>query len=326
MDDMGPGAAAKVFAQIDFVHRMAAKYSDAFEIALTADDIERIHRSGKIASLIGMEGGHSIESSLAVLRMTHAAGARYMTLTHSRNAEWADSGTDAPKFDGLSPFGREVVREMNRLGMLVDLSHTSPKTMHDSLDLAEAPVIFSHSSARGKTAHPRNVPDDVLRRLPENGGVVMVTFVPAFVNETVRAHAAARAAELGRLNSMRPDAPEAVAAGMSAWDAANPLPSATLADVADHIDHIKSVAGIDHVGIGADFDGITTVPVGLEDVSKYPDLFVELMRRGYSIDDLKKIAGLNVLRAMRAAEAAAARIQRERPASDARIEEMDGRE
>lgn len=320
----GPGAARVVFEQIDVVHRLVAKHSDTFELALTADDITRIHGEGKIASLIGMEGGHSIENSLAVLRRLYAAGARYMTITHSSNIDWADSGTDAPEHDGLTRFGREVIREMNRLGMLVDLSHVAPTTMKDALDASEAPIIFSHSSARGVTAHPRNVPDEILERLPANGGVVMVTFVPSFVSEDVRANGAAAQAERGRLESLHPDDPTEVSAGMAAWRLANPAPKATLADVADHIDHVRDVAGIDHIGIGSDFDGITSTPVGLEDVSTFPALLAELLRRGYSEEEVKKIAGLNLLRAFKQAEEVAARLQEERGPSDALIEELDG--
>ena len=320
----GPGAAAAVLEQIDVVHRMVERYPDTFEMAYGPDDIRRIFAAGKIASLIGMEGGHSIEGSLAVLRQLYRAGARYLTLTHSANTPWADSSTDAPEHGGLTPFGREVVREMNRLGMLVDLSHVSTDVMHDALDTTEAPVIFSHSSARALTGHPRNVPDDVLERMPENGGVVMVTFVEPFVSETARQWFADRDAVEARLKSLHPGEPEAVEQGLDRWEGDHPRPRATLSQVADHIDHIRAVAGIDHIGIGSDFDGISQGPLGLDDVSSYPALFAELLRRGYSEDDLEKIAGRNLLRAFDRAEEAAARLRRERPASDARIEELDG--
>ena len=268
----GTAAVVATLEQIDVVHRMVRKYPDAFELATTATDVERIFKQGRIASLIGMEGGHSIDSSLAMLRMLYAAGARYMTLTHSSNVPWADSGTDMPKAGGLSTFGEEVVREMNRLGMLVDLSHTSPDTMRDAIGVSEAPIIFSHSDARALNDHGRNVPDDVLRLLPKNGGVVMVTFVPGFLSASGKA---------------------------------------TLQDVADHMDHVRRVAGPDHVGLGSDFDGIEQVPSGLEDVSKYPALIAELLRRGWPEQEVRKALGLNILRVMRRAEEVAARLQRQ---------------
>ena len=314
-----------VFEQIDFVHRLAARYSDHLEIALTAEDVVRIHREGKIASMMGMEGGHSIGNSLAVLRQLYAAGARYMTLTHSRNTRWADSANDEPVNDGLSRFGEEVVREMNRLGMLVDLSHVSPATMHDVLNISEAPVIFSHSSAMARTNNPRNVPDEVLTRLKENGGVVMVTFFPAYVSEALTQHGNREREALRQLREQYADAAQAdeLQRAIEKWQGENPAPWPTLSMVADHIDHVRGVAGIDHIGIGSDYDGMPPGPVGLEDVSKYPDLFVELLMRGYSDEDIKKIAGLNVLRVMRAAEEVAARLQEERPPSDATLEELD---
>lgn len=320
------GDARIVFEQIDLVHRMVDRYSDTFEIARTADDVERIHKAGKIASMIGMEGGHSIENSLGVLRMLYAAGARYMTLTHSLGLFWADSATDEARVDGLSPFGVEVVREMNRLGMLVDLSHVSAATMHDALDAAQAPVIFSHSSVFEVCRHPRNVPDDVLARLRDNGGVVMVTFFPWYVSEELRVWMEGERAERDRLSAAHPDPAERapVEEGLEMWRAANPRPWPTLSQVADHIDHVRQVAGIDHIGIGSDYDGMPPGPAGLEDVSKYPALFVELLRRGYSEDDLRKIAGRNVLRAMRECERVAARLQQEREASSATLEQLDG--
>ena len=296
MESVDEGAARFQLEQIDIARQFIGKYPDVFEQGYTVSDVERIYGEGKVASVLGMEGGHAIENSLGALRAYFDLGARYMTLTHSGNNDWADSATDDPRHDGLTEFGREVIREMNRLGMLVDLSHTSPATMNDVLDVAEAPVIYSHSSARALTDHLRNVPDQVLRRLPENGGVVMVTFVPSFVSEANRTH-------------------------QGPGDA----PRATLADVADHIEHIRDVAGIDHVGIGSDFDGIEDTPVGLEDVSTFPVLFAELSRRGWSEADLAKLAGGNVLRAWKEAESAAMRIQRVRGPSVKTIEELDGR-
>ena len=279
------GAAKVQLEQIDIALQMVERYPDVFELALDASDVERAFGSGRIASMLGMEGGHAIENSLGSLRAFHALGARYMTLTHNGTLDWADSCCDDARHGGLTEFGREVVREMNRLGMLVDLSHTSPETMNDALDVAEAPVIWSHASARGLRDHPRNVPDQVLRRLPDNGGVVMVTFVPSFVTESERA---------------------------------------TLADVADHIDHVAEIAGVDHVGIGSDFDGIDSTPEGLEDVSTFPALFEELARRGWSDEELRKLAGGNLLRVMRESEAVARRLQRERPPSTRTIEQLDG--
>jgi membrane dipeptidase len=314
----GADAVTATLEQIDVVHGMVRRYPDAFELALTADDVVRIHRAGKVASLIGMEGGHSIDDSLAVLRQFFALGARYMTITHWRGTDWADAATSPARHDGLTDFGREVVREMNRLGMLVDLSHVSAATMHDALDVAEAPVIFSHSGAHGATPHPRNVPNDVLARLPENGGVVMVDFVPGFVSLEAAEHWARRAGERARLESLHPADPARVTELLAAWAEANPAPQVTIAHVADHVDYLRDHAGVDHIGLGGDFDGISAVPVGLEDVSTYPDLLVELARRGYSEADLAKIAGENVLRALRGSEATAARLAG-RPPSEALI-------
>ncbi|MEM0982724.1 MAG: dipeptidase [Planctomycetota bacterium] len=319
-----PEDVVRTFEQIDIVHRMAEAYPDVFEVALTADDIERIFHEGRIPSLMGLEGGHSIGNSLDILRRTYAAGARYMTLTHSTGTFWADSGTDDAVLDGLSAFGEEVVREMNRLGMLVDLSHVSPATMHDALDIVEAPVIFSHSSAKGVTNHPRNVPDDVLGRLADNGGVVQVTFVPSFVSSAIAAHGERRQAAQRRLESRFPGDADAVRSGMQEWRQNNPAPSATLGDVADHIDHVKTVAGINHVGIGSDFDGIGSVPVGLEDVSTFPDLIVELLDRGWTDTEIRKLLGENMLRAMRETEAIARRLQRTTTPSEKTFEELDG--
>ncbi len=302
MSIKGSDAVKAVFEQIDLVKRFSAKYDETFEMAYTSDDIVRIHGSGRIASLIGMEGGHSIDNSLAILRQLHAVGARYMTLTHSENTDWIDSATADPEHGGLTDFGEEVVREMVRLGMLVDLSHTSAEAMHDVLDITPAPVIFSHSSSRALTAHPRNVPDDVLVRLRKNGGVVMVTFVTSYVSEERRQFSAERGAAERLFESLYPGDPVGRARALDEWDRTHPIPEATLDQVADHIDHIRDVAGIDHIGIGSDFDGISSTPRGLSDVSAFPDLFAELLRRGYSEDDLRKIAGLNVLRVMRECE------------------------
>ena len=296
-------AAKATFEQIDTVKRIVAAHPEVFELATTADDIERIHRAGKIASLIGMEGGYSIDDSLGLLREFHDAGARYMTLTHSATTSWADSATDAPKWGGLNAFGEEVVREMNRLGMMVDLSHVSEETMMDAMRVSAAPVIFSHSSARAVTGHARNVPDSVLRMLPEDGGVVMVTFVPGFINEAVRAWGAARSAEAARLQSLNPGDPAAVTTGMQAWTTAHPAPRAGVADVVAHIQHVRDVAGIDHVGLGGDFDGVGSLPDGVDGVDAYPRILAALMANGWSAADIRKMAGENVLRVMRAVEA-----------------------
>ncbi len=301
----GDGAVAAVLEQIDLTRRLIAGYPEALGLALTADDVERVFASGRVASLLGAEGGHAIAGSLGVLRMLYALGVRYLTLTHNANVGWADSATDEPQADGLTEFGRDVVREMQRMGMLVDLSHVSPDTMRDTLDVAGAPVIFSHSSARAVCDAPRNVPDDVLARLAANGGVCMVTFVPAFVSPEcadwmagLKAEAARRGLDprdLGKLFSIKPE-----------WEQEHPLPQATLTQVADHIDHVRQVAGVEHVGLGGDFDGTDDVTVGLEDVSTYPALFAELLRRGWTEADCAALAGGNVLRALRAAETYAA--------------------
>jgi membrane dipeptidase len=293
--------------QIDLVKRMAERYPRDFAMAYTAADIVRIHKSHKIASLIGIEGGHQINNSLAVLRQMYDAGARYMTLTHTTNTPWADSATDTPVHHGLTPFGIDVVKEMNRIGMLVDLSHVSPETMKAALTASQAPVIFSHSSARALDDHPRNVSDDILRALAANGGVVMVNFAPGYVSAARNLWQADRSAEQTRFNSppyagLYIGQPDRAKAALADWDARHPRPITTLAQVADHIEHIRQVAGIDHVGLGSDFDGIPDAPVGLEGVDRYPALLEELMRRGWSDADIAKLAGENLLRAMGAAE------------------------
>jgi membrane dipeptidase len=319
----GQAAVRATLEQIDVVHRMMKKYPDTFELGASTADVQRIFASGRIASLIGMEGGHSIDNSLPALRMFHRLGARYMTLTHSSNVRWADSATDKPVLGGLSRFGEEVVREMNRLGMLVDLSHTSPATMEDAIRVSEAPVIFSHSSARGLHDHARNVPDAVLRLLPKNGGIVMVTFVPAFLSAEVNAWEGRSVPILQLLRSKYPNDEGRVRAGLDAWRQANPQPKVNLTVVADHMEHVRKTAGADHVGIGSDFDGITSTPVGLEDVSTYPALTAELLRRGWPEDDVKKALGLNALRVLARAEEVAVRLQKTREPSVATIELLD---
>src|SRR4051812_3110323 len=313
----GQAAVTATLEQIDIVHRMVRKYPETFELALTAEDVDRIHKSGKIASLIGMEGGHSIDNSLADLRMFYRLGARYMTLTHTSNTPWADSATDTPKFNGLSPFGEDVVKEMNWLGMLVDLSHVSPDTMEDAIRVSQAPVIFSHSDARALNDHPRNVPDAILQMLPKNGGVIMVTFVPGFASPKVNEWNKRQTAEQDRLKALTPNDAAAVKAGVDTWTAANAAPPATIADIADHVDHIRKVAGIDHIGIGSDFDGITQTVKDLDNVSTYPRLTAELLKRGYSDADVRKILGQNVLRVLREAEKVSKRLQGERGPSTA---------
>lgn len=310
--------------QIDLVKRMAAAYPSAFAMAYSAADVRRIHKAGKIACLIGIEGGHQINHSLPVLRQMYELGARYMTLTHVTNTEWADAATDAPAHHGLTPFGQEVIHEMNHLGMLVDLSHVSPETMRAALATTEAPVIFSHSSARAIVDHPRDVPDDVLQLVAKNGGVVMVNFFPAYVSEARNRWEADRAAEMARFNSppyggLYVGQPDRAAAALAEWEKTHPRPVTTLAQVADHVDHVRQVAGIDHVGLGSDFDGIPDAPVGLEAVDRYPALLAELMRRGWSDADIAKLAGENVLRVMASAEQVAARLRARRPASEAKL-------
>ena len=319
------GYARVQLEQIDIARRFIARYPDAFQLALTAADVRAAHHAGRIGSLLGIEGGHAIENSLGALRAYYDLGVRYMTLTHNVTLDWADAALDAPRHGGLTAFGREVVREMNRLGMLVDLSHVSPGTMSDALDVSEAPVIFSHSSARALTDVPRNVPDSILARLPGNGGVVMVSFVPGFVSQKVANYGAQRLQAQQDAQRRFPRDSAAAARMMAQWLAANPAPHATIADVADHIEHVRRIAGVDHVGIGSDFDGTgNDLPDGLEDVSRFPALLVELSRRGWSEADLGKVAGENVLRALATAEAVAHRLQRERQPSTRTIEELDG--
>ena len=301
-----PEAVVAVMEQIDVTKRLLARHPDTFALVTTADDAASAMKRGRIASIMGMEGGNSIGESLAVLRQTFDLGVRYLTLTHNKTLSWADAATDAPKHDGLTDFGRKVVREMNRIGMLVDLSHVSEATMMDVLDEAKAPVIFSHSGARAINGHARNVPDSVLRRLPQNGGVVMVVGLPGFLSEELRQRSADRAAEQARLESLWRGQPSEVTRRLAAWDAANPEPKPALTVWADHIDHIRKVAGIDAIGIGGDYDGMPSGPVGAEDVTGYPALFTELARRGYSQADLEKIANRNIMRALRGAEAYAA--------------------
>jgi membrane dipeptidase len=326
----GLQAVQATLEQIDLVKAMCARYPNDLAMAYTAADITRLHKSHRIACLIGVEGGHQINDSLAVLRAYYDAGARYMTLTHSSNTAWADSATDNPAHHGLTPFGREVVREMNRLGMLVDLAHVSAETMRAALAVSEAPVIFSHSSARALVDHPRDVPDDVLQLVAKNGGVVMVNFATIYVSEARRRWDADRAAEQARYNSppfggLYIGQPDRAAAALAAWEQAHPKPPVTLANVADHIEHIRNVAGVDHVGLGSDFDGIPETPVGLEGVDKYPALLEELARRGWSDADLAKVAGANLLRVMQQAEAVSARLRATRGPSGATIGALDGR-
>ena len=316
----GDAAIRETIEQIDIVRRMIDAYPKDLELARTADDVVRIHKSGKVASMIGVEGGRQIGGSLAALRQYYDLGARYMTLTHNQTTEWADSATDDPKYGGLSPFGVQVVHEMNRIGMLVDLSHVSADTMKDAIAASKAPVIFSHSSARAIGGHPRDVPDDVLQLLPANGGVVMVNFVPSFLSKDVWNWSADRDAEQARLKAIHRASKADVDAGVKAWEAAHPSPVVTVANVADHIEHIAKVAGYDHVGIGGDMDGIDATPADLRGVQDYPNLFAELIRRGWSDANLAKLAGGNVLRVLRRAEAVAASMKNE-PAALSPVDE-----
>ena len=296
-------AVQAVMEQIDVTKRLVAAYPDDLQLATDAAGVEAAWKKGRIASLLGMEGGYAIGNSLGVLRQFRELGVRYMTLTHYKTTAWADSATDAPQHGGLTDFGKDVVREMQRIGMLVDLSHVSADTMRAALDVAQAPVIFSHSGARAVADHPRNVPDDVLARVKANGGIVMVVTLPAYVSNTVRQWELDRTAERARLGALHVDAPEKAKAALAAWEQAHPRPRAKLAELADHIDHIVKVAGIDHVGLGGDFDGMDTTTQGMDDVAGYPNLFEELARRGYSVADLRKIASGNIMRVLKAADA-----------------------
>jgi len=320
----GPIQVKMTLEQIDIVKGMAERYPETFEMAYTAEAVIRIHKAGRIACLIGIEGGHQIDDSLPVLRQYYAAGARYMTLSHAINNHFADSATADPEHNGLTPFGKAVVREMNRMGMLVDLSHVSAKTMRDALAASRAPVIFSHSGAFALDHSPRNALDDVLALAAKNGGVVMANFYPGYVSEAVRLWNAEDAAETARQKALHVGDPKAAAEAVERWRAAHPVPHATLAQVADHIEHIRQVAGIDHVGLGSDFDGIESTPDGLDGVDKYPALLIELARRGWSDQDLAKLAGGNILRVMAHAEAVAQRLQASEPASEATLAELDG--
>lgn len=299
-------AVQQTMEQIDVLKRLVARYPEHLQLATNSAEVERAMKSGKVASLIGMEGGGSIGSSLAVLRQMYALGARYMTLTHYKTISWADSTDDVPTHDGLTDFGRDVVREMNRIGMLVDLSHVSEATMMDALDVAGAPVMFSHSGARAVDGDSRNVPDAVLQRVAQNGGIVMVTAVPNFTSDAQFRFFADQKAEQARQAYLWQGQPTKAQETMDAWNAAHPTPQPTLGQIADQIDHIRQVAGIDHIGIGGDFDGMEGGPPGMEDVAGYPNLFLELARRGYSQDDLEKIASRNMMRVLRGAEAYAA--------------------
>ncbi|MER5393934.1 dipeptidase [Saccharopolyspora sp. NPDC002686] len=319
----GDMAVSATLEQIDCVHSLIARYPDELQLARTADEAEAARAAGKIASLLGAEGGHSINCSLATLRALYELGVRYMTLTHNDNIPWADSATDEPAANGLTAFGVEVVREMNRMGMLVDLSHVAPSTMRDALRATRAPVIFSHSSSRAVCDHPRNIPDDVLAALPSNGGVAMATFVPKFVlPEAVEWSKAAEAALRERGFDALATSPEAKAV-LEAYEEANPRPTATVATVANHLDHMREVAGVDHIGIGGDFDGVAFTPDGLEDVASYPNLIAELLDRGWSEADLAKLTWRNAVRVLRDAESVAANLQRTETPSIATIEQLD---
>jgi membrane dipeptidase len=319
----GDAAVAATLEQIDAVHRIVGRYPDDLALAGTAEQVETSRAAGRIASLLGAEGGHSIACSLGTMRMLYALGVRYLTLTHARNTPWADSATDAPAVGGLSAFGREVVRECNRLGMLVDLSHVAPSTMHAALDVSAAPAFFSHSSARALCDHPRNVPDDVLARVPGSGGVVMVTFVPGFLTEECRDWYDRLVDEGERMRQSFAEYSPDWYAARAAWVRANPRPPCDAGDVADHVEHVREVAGVEHVGLGGDFDGTVSLPDGLQGVDGYPTLLAELARRGWSDADLAKLAWHNALRVLRATEAVAAQAQRTRGPSLATFTALD---
>jgi membrane dipeptidase len=318
------GFARVQLEQIDIARRVVERYPDRLEWALTARDLRVAHKEGKIGSVLGLEGGHAIENSLGALRAYYDLGARYMTLTHNVTTDWADAALDSAKHGGLTAFGKEVVREMNRMGMLVDLSHVSPGTMSDALDVSEAPVIFSHSGAQAVVNHKRNVPDSILKRMPANGGVVMVPFVTAFVSPEVAAYAEEVDRVEAELRRRYGTDTAEVRRQLRAWRATRPSPKAAISQVADQIEYVRRVAGVDHVGIGGDFDGITDVVVGLEDVSKYPALFAELAHRGWSDEDLRKLAGENILHVLERAENVAANLQKSRLPSTKTIAELDG--
>ncbi|MEP7024020.1 MAG: dipeptidase [Actinomycetota bacterium] len=319
----GDAAVGTTIEQIELVHSLVRRYPAALRLALTAADVERSFAAGQIASLLGAEGGHSIGCSMSVLRALYGLGVRYLTLTHNHNVPWADSATDEPSAGGLTPFGRVVVGEMQRLGMLVDLSHVSAGTMRDAFDVAEGPVIYSHSSARALCDHPRNVPDDILARLAGNGGVCMVTFVPAFVSQRCRDWDLGLSAEMRRLGLDQRDYAARMQAAVP-WSGSHPRPGATLAEVADHIDHVRAVAGVAHVGLGGDYDGTDQLPAGLQDVSCYPDLVAELRRRGWSEADCGALASGNILRVLHEAESVAARLSATQKPAEARIADLDG--
>jgi len=325
----GPAAVQMTIEQIDIVKQMCGRYPRDFAMAYTAADIVRLHKSGRIACLIGVEGGHQINNSLPALRAYYDLGVRYLTLTHATNTAWADSATDNPAHHGLTAFGREVVREMNRLGVLADLSHVSADTMRAVLAVSEAPVIYSHSSARALVDHPRNVPDDVLKLVAANGGVVMVNFYPGYVSEARRRWDADRAAEQARYNApplggLYIGQPERAKAALAEWERAHPRPAVGIGDVADHIEHVRKIAGVDHVGLGSDFDGMPDGPAGLDSVDKYPALLTALARRGWSDADLAGLAGGNLLRALAMAEEVSARLRAARGPSTATIAQLDG--
>jgi membrane dipeptidase len=316
-------AVTQTLEQIDSLYELVRRYPATLEMARTAADVERIAAAGRVASMIGVEGGHSIGGSLGTLRTLARLGAGYMTLTHNDDTPWADSATGEHPHGGLTRFGEEVVRELNRCGILVDLSHVSPDTMRQAIEVSEAPVIFSHSSARALCDVPRDVPDDVLETTGRTGGVVMVTFVPAFIAPEGAAMYALGVDEMRRLRVENPDEPQAVSYALDRWFEANDVP-ATLSQVADHFDHVREVAGVDHVGVGSDFDGAPSMPEGLEDVSTFPALFAELSRRGYTDEELMKIAGRNILRVMRDAERISQQLVAQRPPSNATSASMDG--